>query len=342
MIRAFTEFAEVYSEFYEEIIHILKSIAPLRKMTELLNKAEDTQLWMGINRKRRKMTTEERKVALTKKPSPTVLFRSDMIELKLVDVGFRYTAKLPYVLRNVSLAMPQGSVTAIVGDHGSGKETVMRLLGMSTIADEGLVFIPSYLRCLYVPNSVTLFNMTPWQNLTFGHHGARPKRVAEILTSLNMSKSLDFIRDDLKKLGRASELQSDVSDEKLAEEGEEEEEVEDEEEASIWQDVLSHAERAKMHLARALIMNPEVLALQRPLSHYDENTAIEVFAAIQEHISGRGYKMPREGVLRRRPRTMFLSPSTRNELEWADQIWDLGTADSTGVDIRELPLNGAR
>eukprot|EP00747_Dinoflagellata_sp_TGD_P106455 gnl/TRDRNA2_/TRDRNA2_169855_c4_seq6.p1 gnl/TRDRNA2_/TRDRNA2_169855_c4~~gnl/TRDRNA2_/TRDRNA2_169855_c4_seq6.p1 ORF type:complete len:168 (-),score=30.90 gnl/TRDRNA2_/TRDRNA2_169855_c4_seq6:109-573(-) len=116
----------------------------------------------------------------------------------------------------------------------------------------------------------------------------------------------------------------------------------DEVEHEFWSDSLSYTERAKIHLSRALIMNPEVLALQRPLSHYDENTAIEVFAAIQEHISGRGYKMPREGVLRRRPRTMFLSPSTRNELEWADQIWDLGTADSTGVDIRELPLNGAR
>jgi ABC-type uncharacterized transport system fused permease/ATPase subunit len=32
-----------------------------------------------------------------------------------------------------------------------------------------------------------------------------------------------------------------------------------------WHESLTYSEKVKIHLARALIMNPEVLVLQRPL-----------------------------------------------------------------------------
>lgn len=36
-----------------------------------------------------------------------------------------------------------------------------------------------------------------------------------------------------------------------------------------WLDGLTYTEKVKLHLSRALIMNPEVIVLQRPLHHYD-------------------------------------------------------------------------
>lgn len=46
-----------------------------------------------------------------------------------------------YALRNVSFAVRQGSVHAIVGENGAGKSTLMRILSGASLADEGEVLI---------------------------------------------------------------------------------------------------------------------------------------------------------------------------------------------------------
>merc|ERR1712087_589393 len=91
-----------------------------------------------------------------------------------------------------------------------------------------------------------------------------------------------------------------------------------------WHEFLSNSELAKVHLARALIMNPEVLVLQRPLCHYDETVKAEVMKILDEHVKMRGYKQHRGGDrLNRRPRPLFFSPVTAWEFKHADEIWML-------------------
>lgn len=48
--------------------------------------------------------------------------------IELLDVSFRYGRLSPDVLHNVSLKIPAGKVTAIVGMSGSGKTTLLKLL----------------------------------------------------------------------------------------------------------------------------------------------------------------------------------------------------------------------
>ncbi|WP_316793708.1 peptidase domain-containing ABC transporter [Pedobacter frigoris] len=48
--------------------------------------------------------------------------------LILNNVSFQYTPTGPVVLRGVHLVIPEGQVTAIVGDSGSGKSTLLKLL----------------------------------------------------------------------------------------------------------------------------------------------------------------------------------------------------------------------
>ncbi|HCA09205.1 MAG TPA: ABC transporter ATP-binding protein [Chryseobacterium sp.] len=48
--------------------------------------------------------------------------------IELMDVSFRYGKLSPDVLHNVSLTIPAGKVTAIVGMSGSGKTTLLKLL----------------------------------------------------------------------------------------------------------------------------------------------------------------------------------------------------------------------
>lgn len=48
--------------------------------------------------------------------------------LILKNIAFQYTPRAPIVLKNISLIIPEGKITAIVGDSGCGKSTLLKLL----------------------------------------------------------------------------------------------------------------------------------------------------------------------------------------------------------------------
>ncbi|MGO4293374.1 peptidase domain-containing ABC transporter [Chitinophaga sp. RAB17] len=58
-------------------------------------------------------------------PPPDVIHDGIFLE----DVSFKYDGSYqPYVLKNISLHIPKGQITAIVGSSGSGKTTLLKLL----------------------------------------------------------------------------------------------------------------------------------------------------------------------------------------------------------------------
>src|ERR1700734_542105 len=86
------------------------------------------------------------------------------------------------VLTGVDLAVPAGSLTAILGPSGSGKTTLLRLLAGFERADEGSIAIgdiqvdspdgyvpPERRRLGYVPQEGSLFpHLTVAANVNFG------------------------------------------------------------------------------------------------------------------------------------------------------------------------------
>ena len=60
--------------------------------------------------------------------------------IELRDVWFRYGPDAPWVLRGVSLTIPQGQATAIVGRNGSGKSTLIKLLCRFYDPERGAVY----------------------------------------------------------------------------------------------------------------------------------------------------------------------------------------------------------
>ena len=48
--------------------------------------------------------------------------------MRLDDVAFRYHRRAPWVLRDVTLSLPPGSVTEVTGRNGAGKSTLLRLI----------------------------------------------------------------------------------------------------------------------------------------------------------------------------------------------------------------------
>jgi len=75
-------------------------------------------------------------------------------DIKFEDLSFRYGGnQSPMVLKNISLTIPKGKVTAIVGMSGGGKTTLLRLLlklylptqGKLKIGNADIKSIDSYL-----------------------------------------------------------------------------------------------------------------------------------------------------------------------------------------------------
>ena len=219
------------------------------------------------------------------------------------------------VLKNVCVSVEQGKMVAIVGAHGSGKRTLLRILGHFLFPDAGHVLIPTYLRILHVSQDPVLLGLSAWKNLAFGHPHTDHDRVKKILDDLGISsRTKQIVENDLKAEGVNA-----GSDD--GQEDEEEEELEVDEAEVDWQKALNYVEVAKIHLARALIVNSEVLVLQRPLIHYDDSEGDRIANVIKRHVQERGLQLPAVSRHRRRPRTCFFTPSTLAESTLADVIW---------------------
>jgi len=79
-----------------------------------------------------------------------------------------------------------------------------------------------------------------------------------------------------------------------------------------WIDSMTITELQKLHLARAFVMNPEVLVLQRPVDDFCGEGIRLTTAAFRQHVDNRGFCQPEVDVSRRRPRTIFMT-LTRHE-----------------------------
>merc|ERR1712232_1145195 len=51
-----------------------------------------------------------------------------------------------------------------------------------------------------------------------------------------------------------------------------------------WRESLPQNELYKLQLARAFVVNPEVLVLHRPLKEYNEETAVQMMKVIKWHV----------------------------------------------------------
>jgi ATP-binding cassette subfamily C protein len=97
--------------------------------------------------------------------------------IRFDDVGFRYRDR--WILRNVSLTIPAGGITAIVGASGAGKTTVVDLVTALLRPQEGEVWIDelplqrvdwrAWRRMIgYVPQETLLLHDTVASNVTLG------------------------------------------------------------------------------------------------------------------------------------------------------------------------------
>lgn len=77
--------------------------------------------------------------AITSAPALAPAFAVEEVLVELREVSFGYGERM--VLNGVSLAVPRGKVTALMGASGGGKTTVLRLIGGQQRAQAGQVLV---------------------------------------------------------------------------------------------------------------------------------------------------------------------------------------------------------
>ncbi|MFV0413650.1 MAG: ABC transporter ATP-binding protein [Oscillospiraceae bacterium] len=116
-------------------------------------------------------------------------------------VSFSYNSQGGRVLHNISLSVPQGSFTALVGPSGRGKTTIARLLSRFWDVEEGSVTIGGVdVRKIsfdqlsglisYVTQDNFLFNCSLFENIRMGKPLATD---AEVLAAARAAQCEDFI-----------------------------------------------------------------------------------------------------------------------------------------------------
>ena len=179
-------------------------------------------------------------------------------ELDFSSVSFSYTSGPP-VISDVNLQVPAGRTIALVGQTGSGKSTLMKLLlrfydpGSGTIRIDGIdireLSLPDLRAAIgLVSQDVFLFHGSVAENIAYGKPGASR---GEIIEAAKAAEAHEFIS-----------VMPEGYDTTVGERGQK----------------LSGGQRQRISIARAVLKNPPVLILDEATSSVDNETE----AAIQK------------------------------------------------------------
>lgn len=124
-------------------------------------------------------------------------------EIGLENVTFSYDGKRE-VLKNVSMSFPKAGMTAIVGESGCGKSTVVNMLFGAFRPDSGAVTVGGkkldtlsrasyYSHLAVVSYNTYIFNETVRANFMLANKAATDEEIYAVLEKVNLA---DFIRDN--------------------------------------------------------------------------------------------------------------------------------------------------
>lgn len=188
--------------------------------------------------------------------------------IEIRNLNFSYAADR-LILKDISLHIEKGKITALVGPSGAGKTTLVSLLvrfydckGGSVFADGTDIrdFTLKSLRAhmALVSQEAMLFNDTLKNNMIFGLD--REIAEEELMDALKKARLYEFV------MSLPDGLDTEIGDRGIR---------------------LSGGEKQRVSIARALLKSSEILILDEATSSLDSKTEVMIRQAIDEAVRGR-------------------------------------------------------
>jgi len=188
-------------------------------------------------------------------------------EVAFHSVLFAYDARRP-IFDGLSIRLPAGRTTAVVGSSGAGKSTLSRLLYRFYDPDAGRILIDgqpidtvtqaSLRKAIgIVPQDTVLFNDTLAYNIRYGRPDAAPEEVVEAARAAHLGALIDKLPDGLETMVGERGLK------------------------------LSGGEKQRVAIARALLKRPSIMVFDEATSSLDSESERVIQQEIREVSQGR-------------------------------------------------------
>lgn len=173
--------------------------------------------------------------------------------ITLRNISFTYNGANKPILDNFNLNIKKGERIGILGEIGSGKSTVEKLILKLNIPNSGSIYLDGVdynnitvkeirKRIGYVPQNPLLFNRTVLENIRYGNNDVTEHDINKLIDDLHL-------RDEFLKLENGLMTKS-----------------------GSRGGSLSGGQRQLCTIMRILLSNPEILVLDEPTSNLDEKS----------------------------------------------------------------------
>ncbi|MBL8306879.1 MAG: type I secretion system permease/ATPase, partial [Rubrivivax sp.] len=244
------------------VMFAMRAVAPLASVTSLATRYQGARAAM-------RALDDVMSKPIERDPAKTYLPKRELSgRVGLVDVGFSYPpgkpgAESPRVLKGITLRFEPGERVAMLGRIGSGKSTVLRLMGGLYQPSEGHVEVDGIdlrqidpadyrARVGFVSQDPRLFNGTLRDNVLLDRPAADPARLVEVarVTGLDRLIAAHPLGWEL-PVGEAGGL-------------------------------LSGGQRQLVALARCLVTQPQILLMDEPTSSMDAQSEAAFLRQLKE------------------------------------------------------------
>jgi putative ABC transport system ATP-binding protein len=237
-------------------------LEPIAEFTEIIDQTQTAVAGL-----RRVLTVLDMPAGPPVAHSPVSL-PNEPLAIGVDHVTFRYPTGDVDVLRDVDLTIPAGQQIALVGETGSGKTTLGRLIARFADTTSGAITIggvdvrevdPVELRRRFVVVSQEpfLFDDTIRANVVFARPDSSTSEVERVITDLAVGDWVDSLENGIET--------------RVGERG----------------DTLSAGERQLVALLRAGLADPDVLILDEATSSVDALTEVRISRALDRLATGR-------------------------------------------------------
>ena len=189
-------------------------------------------------------------------------------KIEFRDLTFSYKAGLPPALKGINFEVNPGEFVAIVGRTGTGKTTLCNLIPRLFSPSSGRLFLDGReihaipLKALrgnigYVPQDTFLFSSTIRENMAFGNPQASEEGIAK-------AARIAQIDEDIRSFPMGIETV-------IGERGV----------------TLSGGQKQRIAIARAILLNPQIMILDDALSSVDTQTEEKIWKGLREILEGK-------------------------------------------------------